>query len=134
MGDSRLGRIGVVLAVADVDSTVAFYRDVLSFDVDAVFDAPAYAILSRGSMRLSLAEAGHRADDLPDYEMTRPSDHHRPSAMLVIETDDCAALVADVRARGAAPVSEVYRPPWGGARAFIADPEGNLIELEELAG
>lgn len=133
MTERRLGRIGVVLAVRDVSSTTAFYRDVLGFHVDAVFDAPAYAILTRGSMRLSLAEEGHPADDLPGYEMTAPRDTRRPSAMLVIETDDCGALLADVRAKGASVASEVYRPPWGGARAFVADPEGNLIELEELA-
>lgn len=133
MEENPLHRIGVILAVSDVEATTAFYRDVLGFAVDEVFEDPAYAILSRGSMRLSLAEAGHPADDLPAYEMTVPHDHHRPSAMLVIETDDCAALTAEAQANGARLVSDVYRPPWGGARAFVSDPEGNLIEFEQPA-
>ncbi len=133
MTDRHLSRIGVILAVADVATVTDFYRDVLAFTVDTVYDDPAYATLSRGSVRLSLAEAGHPAEDLPDYEMTTIPDPHRPFAMLVIETDDCAALTAEVRGRGARIVSEVFRPPWGGARSFISDPEGNLIELEEPA-
>lgn len=133
MPEKPLLRIGVVLAVRDVAACVAFYRHVLDFDIDAIYDAPAYATLARGSMRLSLAEQNHAAADLPDYVMTAPVDPQVPSAMLVVETDDCAALTEDVRARGANIVSEVYRPPWGGARSFISDPEGNLIELEQPA-
>lgn len=133
MREKTLLRIGVILAVRDVEAATAFYRDVLGFDVDAVYDAPAYATLTRGSMRLSLAEQGHAAEDLPAYEMTAIIEPLRPSAMLVIETEDCGALTEDARARGARVVAEVFRPPWGGARSFISDPEGNLIELEEPA-
>lgn len=133
MPDKTLLRIGVILAVRDVAACAAFYQRVLNFDLDAMYDAPAYATLTRGSMRLSLAEQGHAAADLPDHTMTAPVDDLRPSAMLVVETEDCAALTEDVRARGARVVAEVFRPPWGGARSFISDPEGNLIELEQPA-
>lgn len=133
MPEKALLRIGVVLAVRDVAACAAFYQQVLNFDIDTLYEAPAYATLTRGSMRLSLAEQNHVADDLPAYTMTVPADAHRPSAMLVVETEDCAALTEDVRARGARIVSEVFRPPWGGARSFLSDPEGNLIELEQPA-
>lgn len=126
-------RIGVILAAREVPPLVDFYRDVLGFEVEAVFEGPAYAILSRNGIRLSIAEQGHPADDLPDYTMTVVADRARPAGMLVIETEDCDALLAEVRERGARVASEVYRPAWGGARAFVADPEGNLIELEQLA-
>lgn len=52
MPDKPLLRIGVILAVRDVAACAAFYEQVLNFDVDAVYDAPAYATLTRGSMRL----------------------------------------------------------------------------------
>ena len=45
----------MILAVASVDRSLAFYRDVLGFSVDAVYGDPPYETLSRAGMRLSLA-------------------------------------------------------------------------------
>jgi catechol 2,3-dioxygenase-like lactoylglutathione lyase family enzyme len=127
-----LRRPGVILAVADVDRSIAFYREHLGFAVEATFDAPAYAILARDGFRLSLAEQGHPADDLPGVVPTAPADGARPPAMLVLEVPDCDAAHDALRSAGVAFASEVFRPPWGGARCFARDPDGHLIELEEL--
>ena len=54
-----VSRAGAILAVSDVRRSLAFYRDLLGFNVDALFDDPPYAILSGAGMRLSLAEQGH---------------------------------------------------------------------------
>jgi catechol 2,3-dioxygenase-like lactoylglutathione lyase family enzyme len=126
-------RIGAVLAVRDVGAVQQFYVRHLGFDVEAEFSDPAYVILSAEGTRLSLAEEGHAAEDLPDRVMTAPAAPARPATMLVIEVQDCAAELERLRAEGVEPVSELYRPPWGGGRFFITDPEQNLIEIEELA-
>jgi catechol 2,3-dioxygenase-like lactoylglutathione lyase family enzyme len=124
-------RAGVILAVADVPRSVAFY-ETLGFAVDATFDEPPYAILSQAGTRLSLAEQGHEAGDLPGVVPTAGSTG-RPSAMLVLEVPDCGAAHDELAAAGVEFASDVYRPPWGGARCFARDPDGYLIELEELA-
>ena len=67
-------RIGVILAVSDVDRSVAFYRDLLGFEVDALYDDPPYATLSRDGVRLSLAEQGHPAPDRPGTTLRPPAD------------------------------------------------------------
>lgn len=126
-------RPGVILAVADVERSIAFYRDNFGFGVDATFEGPAYAILARDGMRLSLAEQGHEAGDLPGVVPTAPAEPGRPGAMLVLEVPDCAAAHAELSSAGVEFASEVYRPPWGGARCFARDPDGHLIEIEELA-
>jgi predicted enzyme related to lactoylglutathione lyase len=125
--------VGVIFAVADVAAVAEFYETALGFEREVEYDEPAYVTLTKCGVRLSIAEQGHPAADLPDLTMTVPGDRHRPSAMLVIETDDCEALRSVALAKGARPASEVFRPPWGGARCFIADPEGNVIEIEQLA-
>jgi catechol 2,3-dioxygenase-like lactoylglutathione lyase family enzyme len=51
-------RAGAILAVADVDRSVAFYRDRIGFDVEALYDDPPYATLTLAGTRLSLAEQG----------------------------------------------------------------------------
>jgi catechol 2,3-dioxygenase-like lactoylglutathione lyase family enzyme len=128
-----LTRAGVILAVADVTRASAFYSEHFGFAVEATFDAPAYAILTRAGIRLSLAEQGHPSADLPTVAMTAPEDRERPAAMLVFEVPDCGAAYEALRAAGVELASDVFRPPWGGARCFARDPDGHLIELEELA-
>jgi catechol 2,3-dioxygenase-like lactoylglutathione lyase family enzyme len=133
VGEVGITRAGVILAVADVERSLAFYRDRIGFAVEATFDDPAYAILARDGMRLSLAEQGHEAGDLAGVVPTAQVDGARPAALLVVEVADCAAAHAELSAAGVAFASEVYRPPWGGARCFARDPDGYLIEIEELA-
>ena len=133
MAQLTIRRPGVILAVADVARSIAFYSEHFGFAVEATFDAPAYAILARDGMRLSLAEQGHEAGDLAGVIPTAPADPGRPAAMLVLEVPDCAAAHEALSAAGVPFASDVYRPPWGGARCFARDPDGHLIEIEELA-
>lgn len=125
-------RAGAILAVADVERSLAFYRDSLGFAVEATFDDPPYAILSLAATRLSLAEQGHRAPD-HDAVMAAPADPSRPAAMLVLEVADALAAHAALEAAGADLVAPLFSPPWGGHRFFVRDPDGYLVELEELA-
>jgi catechol 2,3-dioxygenase-like lactoylglutathione lyase family enzyme len=127
-------RFGAILAVADVERASAWYRDNLGFSVDATFDGPAYAILSLAGARLSLAEQGHPAEDRPGIELEAPVDPARLQANLVIEVGDCRGAYAALRDRGVRFLTEPFSPPWGGARVFAVDPDGYLVELEELPG
>ena len=126
-------RAGVILAVSDFERSLAFYRDTLGFELEATFDQPAYAILVSGSTRISLAEQGHAADDCPGVVMTVPADRSKPAAMLVLEVADCQASYEELKLAGVPFLREPYAPPWGGARCFGVDPDGNLIELEQPA-
>ena len=128
-----LQRIGFAIAARDVAALREFYVTHLGFEVEVEFAEPAYVILALQGVRLSIAEQGHPAGDLPDYTMTAQPEPHLPAAMLILEVADCASQYDRLRAAGVQPASELHRPAWGGARFFITDPEGNLIEFEELA-
>jgi catechol 2,3-dioxygenase-like lactoylglutathione lyase family enzyme len=132
MAPPTVNRAGVILAVAEVARSIAFYTERLGFALEATFDDPPYAILSSAGTRISLAEQGHEAGDLGGVVPTA-GDGARPAAMLVLEVEDSAAAHAELSAAGVEFASDVYRPPWGGARCFARDPDGYLIELEELA-
>ncbi len=58
-------RAGAILAVADVEASVAFYRDRLGFELEASYDDPPYATMALAGTRLSFAEQGHEAEDRP---------------------------------------------------------------------
>jgi catechol 2,3-dioxygenase-like lactoylglutathione lyase family enzyme len=128
-----VARAGVILAVADVDRSLAFYRDLLGFAIDALYDDPPYASLSRAGMRLSLAEEGHPAEDRPGVSMAAPADPAVADAVLVLEVADCLAVHEELAARGAKMLAPPYSPPWGGHRFFVRDPDGYLVELEQPA-
>jgi len=126
-------RAGAILAVSDFERSLAFYGDRLGFEVEATYDDPPYATLTRAGARLSLAEQGHPADDRPGVAMTAPADPSRLAAILVLEVTDCLAAYEELSAAGVQFLAEPYSPPWGGHRCFALDPDRNLIELEQPA-
>ncbi len=124
-------RAGTILAVADVERSLAFYRDLLGFDVEAIYDEPPYATLACAGTRVSLAEQGHPAEDRPGVSMTAPADPSRLAAILVLEVEDCIAAHRELKGAGVRFLAEPFSPPWGGHRCFAVDPDGNLVELEQ---
>ena len=133
MASFPVQRVGTILAVSDVPRSVAFYTKRLGFVVDALYDDPPYATLTRDGVRLSLAEQGHPAPDRPGVTMTAPPDRSRPVVVLVLEVTDASAVHADLVAEGAELLAEPYAPPWGGLRFFVVDPDGHPIEIEQPA-
>ena len=126
-------RVGTILAVADFDRSLAFYRDRLGFGVEAEYDDPPYATLELVGTRLSLAEQGHPAEDRPGVTMVVPEDPSRLPAIIVLEVADCRGTYERLRREGVEFLAEPYSPPWGGSRCFARDPDGYLVELEQPA-
>jgi catechol 2,3-dioxygenase-like lactoylglutathione lyase family enzyme len=126
-------RAGAILAVADVEASAAWYRDLLGFELEASYDDPPYATLALAGGRLSLAEQGHPAEDRPGVLMIAPEDRSRLQVVLVLEVADCRGGYEELRAAGVEFLAEPFSPPWGGARCFAVDPDGYLVELEEPA-
>ena len=126
-------RAGAILAVADVERSVAWYRDRLGFELEASYDDPPYATLALGGTRLSLAEQGHPAEDRPGVQMAAPEDRSRLQVVLVLEVSDCRGAYEELGAAGVEFLAKPFSPPWGGARCFAVDPDGYLVELEQPA-
>jgi catechol 2,3-dioxygenase-like lactoylglutathione lyase family enzyme len=127
-------RAGLILAVADVDESMAFYCDRIGFEQEALYDDPPYATLVLAGARLSLAEQGHAAEDRPGVELAAPRDPSTANVVLVIEVDDARAEFARLQGEGVHFLAEPYEPPWGGCRFFCVDPDGYLVEIEQPAG
>ena len=126
-------RAGAILAVADVDRSVAFYRDRIGFDVEALYVDPPYATLTLAGARLSVAEQGHPAEDRPGVAMTAPADPACANVVLVVEVDDARAEHRRLADNGVQFLAEPYEPRWGGCRFFCVDPHGYLVEIEQPA-
>jgi catechol 2,3-dioxygenase-like lactoylglutathione lyase family enzyme len=126
-------RAGAILAVADVERSVAFYRDLIGFQGEALYDDPPYATLVLAGSRLSLAEQGHPAEDRPGVELAVQADRSTADVVLVVEVEDARVEHRRLDGEGVRFLAEPYEPPWGGCRFFCVDPDGYLVEIEQPA-
>jgi catechol 2,3-dioxygenase-like lactoylglutathione lyase family enzyme len=133
MASFEVTRAGTILAVSDFERSLAFYRDTLGIEVEAVYDEPPYATLVSAGARLSLAEQGHPAEDRPGVTMTAPENASRANVVIVLEVEDALAVHRELAGRDTRFLAEPYEPPWGGCRFFCVDPDGYLVEIEQPA-
>ena len=112
--------------VADVERSMAFYRDLLGFEEG--FDMlPAFAMIRLGDLSLWLAgPTSSAARPMPDGARPVPGGWNR----FVVEVDDLAPLVARLREAGATFRNDIVSGP-GGKQILLEDPDGNPVELFE---
>lgn len=126
--------VAPLLAVSDLDRSVAFYR-LLGFEPLAHWDT--YAKLAAGEHAvLHLASEGDAPPDRPTVALEAPpTDSRTVAAIVVVEVADCRQACDQLTTAGVHLLSEPATPPWGGeVRAFVRDPDGHLVELNEPAG
>jgi catechol 2,3-dioxygenase-like lactoylglutathione lyase family enzyme len=123
-----MAAVQVRYIVHDVDAAIAFYCEQLGFQ-EVMHPAPAFAMLSRGALRLVLSApnpAGGGGQSLPDGTTPEPGGWNR----FAIEVEDLAATVERLRQAGAHFRSDIITGV-GGKQAILEDPSGNPIELFE---
>ena len=112
--------------VKDVDAAVAFYTTDLGFAVKQQF-GPNMAILTRDDLTLWVAGPHASAGrPMPDGRKPEPGGWNR----FVIEVEDLAKLVTQLRQRGTSFRNDIVEGP-GGKQILVEDPSGNVIELFE---
>ena len=126
-----MGTVSVRYIVNSVEESVAFYRDMLGFEV-LMFPDPAFAMLTRGDLRLVLASPvaadhhGGGSRPMPDGTTQGPGGWNR----IMVEVPDLAQTVERLRGEGASFRNEIVTGV-GSAQILLEDPSGNPIELLE---
>jgi len=119
-----LGMDHLVLTVASIERTVAFYRDVLGLRAETFGDGR--WALHFGEQKFNLHEEGHEFE--PKAARATPGS---VDICLVVATL-IGSVVAELRAHGV-PIVEgpVDRTGARGAirSVYLRDPDGNLVEL-----
>src|ERR1700722_7026432 len=125
-----MATVSVRYIVYDVDAAIAFYTKYLGF-TEVMHPAPAFAMLSRGDLRLVLSAPGGGpggGQAMPDGTMPAPGGWNRFS----IEVTDLDALVGKLHDDGVRFRNDIVRGT-GGRQIIAEDPSGNPVELFEPA-
>ena len=112
----------VVLRVADMDRSVAFYGDVLGCPVERRLESIGLVQLRAGTSMIDLVPCE------PGEKPGRNVDHY---AVRIAKMDP-AAIAAHLEAHGiaAGPVQRRYGAEGYGSSIYITDPDGNTVELK----
>jgi len=120
--------VNVRYMVDDVDKSIAFYTQLLGFEL-LTSASPAFADIKRGNLRLLLAGPQSSAGrPMPDGRIPGPGGWNRIHFVL----DDIDAEVARLREAGATFRNEILSGP-GGKQVLLEDPSGNVVELFQPA-
>jgi catechol 2,3-dioxygenase-like lactoylglutathione lyase family enzyme len=124
---TKIDMIGIF--VGDLPRMVAFYRDVLGFEIDWDGQGP-FAEFKHEGVRFSM----FLRSELPGLLGATPTYPAGLNGTFELAIDlprsqDVDEAFSRMVAAGAGSVYEPRDEPWGMRSSMIADPEGNLIEV-----
>lgn len=119
------------VSVPDLDAAIAWYSDVLGFEVERRFHIDAarakVAMLRRGALRFEVFEVPGAAP-LPEERRHPQSDlRTHGNKHVAFQIDDLDAILAQMRAKSV-DIAMVVREDFGES-CFVRDCAGNLIEF-----
>ncbi len=120
---------GFGLLVKDMARMIRFYRDVLGFEIKEAEDAKNVYLVKDGTLFLLYGRDDFEKMTDRRYEYVNGLNGHFEIALYVDTFEEVDAAFSRAVENGAFPVMEPTTEPWGQRTCYIADPEGNLIEI-----
>ena len=120
---------GVGLFVDDMPTMVRFYRDVLGFEINEDENAKNVYLIKNGTLFMLYRRKDFEKMTSRSYEYLKGFNGHFEIALYVDTFDEVDLEYEKAVEKGAIPVLEPTTEPWGQRTCYIADPEGNLIEI-----
>ena len=120
---------GFGLFVDDMPTMVRFYRDVLGFEIKEGENAVNVYLIKDGTLFMLYERKNFEKMTSRKYEYLKGLNGHFEIALYVDTFEEVDEQYANATAKGARSVLEPTTEPWGQRTCYIADPEGNLIEI-----
>ena len=120
---------GFGLLVYDMAAMIRFYRDVLGFEIKESEDTSNVYLVKDGTLFLLYGRKDFEKMTSRKYEYVKGLNGHFEIALYVDTFDEVDAVYDRVIKQGATSVLAPTTEPWGQRTCYIADPEGNLIEI-----
>lgn len=133
MEDTRGMRLdGVMVWVADVPATVAFYETAFGLELQMMDEEKTYAQMSTGETTLAFAAESAATVTGVRVRPHRP-DQDPAAVQLAFVHDDVAAAYERAVAAGATAEVPLREKPWGQTLGYLRDNNGFLVELSSPA-
>lgn len=120
---------GFGILVDDMAAMIRFYRDVMGFAIREPETAENVYLVKDGVLFLLYSKKDFEKMTGHSFHYIHGLNGHYEIAMKVDTFSEVDAVFAEVTARGARPVMPPTTMPWGQRTCYVADPEGNLIEI-----
>lgn len=120
---------GFGLFVKDMAKMLTFYRDVLGFEIKEDLDTSNVYLVKDGTLFMLYGRKDFEKMINRKLEHTKLYNGHFEIAFYVDTFEEVDQKFEEVVAKGATPILAPETEPWGQRTCYIADPEGNLIEI-----
>ena len=120
---------GFGLFVDDMPTMIRFYRDVLGFEIIEEENAVNVYLIKDGTLFMLYERKNFEEMTSRKYEYVKGFNGHFEIALYVDTFEEVDLEYEKAIEKGARSVLEPTTEPWGQRTCYIADPEGNLIEI-----
>lgn len=120
---------GFGLLVNDMAKMIEFYRDVLGFDIKEDLNTSNVYLVKDGTLFLLYGRNDFEKMTNRKYKYVNGLNGHFEIALYVDTFEEVDEAFNMAISKGATPVLYPELEPWGQRTCYIADPEGNLIEI-----
>jgi len=120
---------GFGLLVKDMPTMVRFYRDVMGFEITEGENAQNVYLIKDGTLFMLYERKNFEKMTSKSYQYTRGINGHFEIALYVDTFEQVDREYHRIVGKGATPVMQPTTEPWGQRTCYVADPEGNLIEI-----
>lgn len=124
---------GFGIFIKDMPTMVRFYRDVLDFEIKEDENASNVYLVKDETLFLLYRRTDFEQMAKRSFSYASGINGHYEIALSVENYAAVDDTFQKVVSKGAVPILEPTTEPWGQRTCYIADPEGNLIEIGSFA-
>lgn len=120
---------GIGIFVVNMKVMVDFYKNVLGFEIEWDGKEPNVMLKKDGILFMFYGRNDFERMTNKRFNYAKDVNGHYEIALSVPKHADVDFTYEDVISKGAKSVMKPTTEPWGQRTCYIADPEGNLIEI-----